>query len=256
MDVTQLARRVRAVTPARIFVGRIGTSYGTAQLLALRADHAAARDAVTANLTLTSGPLAPLAERYGLFAVDSAADDRTQYLRRPDRGRRLSSIARDTITARCPHDTDLQVVIGDGLSAAAIEAQVPGLLPLLLDAADQAGWSIGQTFAVNHCRVGIMNDVGEILHPKAVVLLIGERPGLATAQSMSAYLAWRPRAHHTDADRNLLSNIHPRGIAHPDAVSRIIALIRAMRATGASGITLKEPDRRGPLDSDSVGTAP
>jgi ethanolamine ammonia-lyase small subunit len=237
---TALERRVRAVTPARLFLGRSGTSYRTADQLTLRADHAAAQDAVHAALDLESGPLAPLVERFGLFAVESAAGDRATYLRRPDLGRALSPAARDEVTRRCPPGADLQVVIGDGLSVAAVDAQVPALLPALLDAAREAGWSVGQVFAVRNARVGLLNQIGELLDPGVVVLLIGERPGLVTAQSLSAYLAWRPRPGHTDADRNLISNIHPRGVDVPSAVARILALATAMRTAGTSGVLVKE----------------
>lgn len=235
-----LERRVQAVTPARLFLGRSGTSYRTSDQLTLRADHAAAQDAVHAALDLETGPLAPLVDSLGLFAVDSAAGDRSTYLRRPDLGRALSTEARAEVARRCPRGADLQVVIGDGLSVAAVDAQVPALLPALLDAAREAGWSLGQTFIVRNARVGLLNTIGELLDPGVVVLLIGERPGLVTAQSLSAYLAWRPRPGHTDADRNLISNIHPRGVDVPSAVARILALATALRAAGTSGVLIKE----------------
>uniref|UniRef100_UPI0021C1184B ethanolamine ammonia-lyase subunit EutC n=1 Tax=Frankia tisae TaxID=2950104 RepID=UPI0021C1184B len=241
VDLAALAERVRAVTPARVFVGRTGTSYRTANLLALRADHAAARDAVDAELNLTGPALAATTERFDLFAVHSAAADRAEYLRRPDLGRRLSDEGRAQVAARCPPGADLQVVLGDGLSAAAVDAQVPALLPALLTAAAEAGWSIGQPFAVRQCRVGIMNEIGDLLHPTVIVLLIGERPGLATAESLSAYLAHRPRSGQTDADRNLLSNIHRRGLAPAQAVARITGLAQAMRTAGTGGVSVKEP---------------
>lgn len=234
------ARRVRAVTPARLFLGRSGTSLRTADQLTLRADHAAAQDAVHAALDLQNGPLAPLVDRFGLFAVDSAAPDRPAYLRRPDLGRRLSRDGSAEVTRRCPRGADLQVVVGDGLSVAAVDAQVPALLPALLDAAREAGWSVGQVFVVRNARVGLLNEIGELLDPAAAVLLIGERPGLATAESLSAYLAWRPRPGHTDADRNLISNIHTRGVDIPQAVTRILALATAMRAANTSGVLVKE----------------
>ncbi|WP_307875294.1 ethanolamine ammonia-lyase subunit EutC [Frankia nepalensis] len=237
--------RVRTVTPARLFLGRSGTSYRTADQLTLRADHAAAQDAVHAMLDLESGPLAPLVDQFGLFAVDSAAADRATYLRRPDLGRALSPEGRAEVTRRCPRGADLQVVVGDGLSVAAVDAQVPKLLPALLDTAREAGRSVGQVFAVRNARVGLLNEIGELLDPAAVVLLIGERPGLVTAESLSAYVAWRPRPGHTDADRNLISNIHARGVDIPAAVARILALTESMRAAGTSGVLIKE-DHEGP----------
>jgi ethanolamine ammonia-lyase small subunit len=132
------------------------------------------------------------------------------------------------------------VVIGDGLSATAVAAQAPGLLDGLHEAARSRGWSFGRPFLVRHCRVGVMNDVGDLLSPGVVVLLIGERPGLATAESLSAYMAYRPRGGHTDADRNLVSNIHARGVSLDEAARRITALAEQFRALGRGGVTVKE----------------
>src|SRR6185369_2497028 len=126
------------------------------------------------------------------------------------------------------------------LSAAAVVAQVPGLLPLLEEQAVRRGWRFGRPFFVRYCRVGVMNEVGELLDAKVVVLLIGERPGLATAESLSAYMAFRPRAGHTDAQRNLVSNLHARGIRLDEAAWRIGALAERMRAAQTSGVSVKE----------------
>src|SRR5262249_52285147 len=140
----------------------------------------------------------------------------------------------------CPAAADVQVVIGDGLSVAAVVKQVPPLLPLLAEEVKAKGWTFGRPFAVRYCRVGVLNDVGELLDPSVVVLLIGERPGLATAESLSAYLAYRPRPGHTDAQRNLISNIHARGVSVEDAARRIVALAEKMRQRQTSGVTVKE----------------
>jgi ethanolamine ammonia-lyase small subunit len=134
----------------------------------------------------------------------------------------------------------LQVVIGDGLSAAAVVKQVPALLPLLEEGAARYGWSFGRPFLVRHCRVGVLNDVGDLLDPAVVVLLIGERPGLMTAESLSAYMAYRPRTGHTDAQRNLISNIHSRGVPHGEAARRVLALAEKMRRMEVSGVAVKE----------------
>jgi ethanolamine ammonia-lyase small subunit len=134
----------------------------------------------------------------------------------------------------------VQVAIGDGLSAAAVTAQVPGLLPLLDEDGRRRGWSFGRPFFIRHCRVGVLNDIGDILDPEVVILLIGERPGLATAESLSAYLAYRPRTGHTDAQRNLISNIHARGVGHPEAARRIMGLAEQMRRRQMSGFSVKE----------------
>lgn len=227
-------------TPARILVGAAGASYRTATQLELRRDHAAARDAVRREIDLHGDLGTDVVERFRLFLVDSACRDKDEYLLRPDLGRRLSEQARERVRAACARGADLQVVIGDGLSVAAVATQVAGLLDPLAAAARERGWSFGQPFVVRYCRVGVMNEVGALLEPLVLVLLIGERPGLRTAESLSAYLAYRPRPGHTDAERNLVCNIHAGGVASADAVARIVALAERMRAAGASGVTVKE----------------
>ena len=238
-DLPDLLAAVRARTPARLLVGRAGAGYRTATLLDLRRDHAAARDAVQTDFDLAElGP--DLVARFDLFAVQTQATSKEDYLLRPDRGRRLGATARGEVTRRCRAGADLQVLIGDGLSAAAVVAQVPALMPLLAAGAEARGWSFGQPVVVRYCRVGVLNDIGELLDPAVVVLLIGERPGLATAESLSAYMAFRPRPGHTDAQRNLISNIHARGVSHAEAARRMLALTEQMMRLRASGVEIKE----------------
>src|SRR5262245_34890938 len=173
----RLVEMVRARTPARILVGRTGPAYRTATQLELRQDHAAAVDEVRAELDLARDFGPEFVVRWGLFEVQTRARDKAEYLLRPDLGRRLDDAARAEVVRPCPAGSDLQVVIGDGLSVAAVATQVPPLLPLLEEGARQRGWGFGRPFVVRHCRVGILNDIGELLDPAAVVLLIGERPG-------------------------------------------------------------------------------
>lgn len=227
-------------TPARLWAGRSGVSYRTPTLLELRRDHAAAVDAVQAELDLHRDFGAEFVRQLGLFEVATEAASKASFLARPDLGRRLNAAAKNTIQRCCPRGADLQIVIGDGLSATAVAVQVPTLLPLLLDAAANRGWRVGQPFVVRHCRVGVLNDVGEQLDPQVVVLLIGERPGLATAESLSAYLAFRPRPGDTDARRNLISNIHAAGVPHNEAVERILSLAEQLRTQQRSGVEVKE----------------
>lgn len=243
---------VRELTPARLYLGRAGTSYPTNALLALRADHAAARDAVRA----------PLPRDFDLgvgefITAQSRAESLHQYLRRPDLGRRLSDVSRDAIAAQCRRGADVQVVVGDGLSSAAVRTQVPKLLPVLVEQCGRRGWRVGTPILVRHCRVGVMNDVGDLLAPKVVVLLIGERPGLATAESLSAYFAYRPHAGDTDAARNLISNIHDAGVRIPDAVARTLAFINVLMEHKQSGVDIKEPPSAPALThTDSRGSDP
>jgi ethanolamine ammonia-lyase small subunit len=239
-DWSEAIQAIRARTPARILVGRSGPAYPTATQLELRQDHAVALDAVHTELNLERDFGRELIERWQLFEVRSQARDKIEYLMRPDLGRRLDEASRYEIIRRCPPKADLQVVIGDGLSAAAVVTQVPRLLPLLEQQSKKQGWNFGQTFVLRYCRVGILNEIGEILAPEVVVLLIGERPGLATAVSLSAYLAYRPRAGHTDAQRNLISNIHDRGVRPEIAAERVTALAARMRQLQISGINVKE----------------
>ena len=141
---------------------------------------------------------------------------------------------------QCPTSIDLQIVIGDGLSAAAVITQVPLLMEALEQGARERGWRFGQPFVIHYCRVGILNDIGELLNPAVVVLLIGERPGLATAESLSAYMAYRPHAGHTDAERNLISNIHARGVTPAAAAVRILRLAACVMRSRLSGVAVKE----------------
>jgi len=229
-DVPELVRQAIARTPARLLAGRAGPGYRTGTALKLREDHAAARDAVHAELELAGE----------FVTLQTRAASKAEYLMRPDLGRQLGAEARARLRELCPAGADLQVVIGDGLSATAVAAQVPPLLPLLEREAAARGWVFGRPFVVRHCRVGVMNDVGELLGPAVVVLLIGERPGLATAESLSAYLAYRPRAGHTDANRNLISNIHARGVSPEDAARRIATLAETMMRCKGSGVGVRE----------------
>ena len=233
---SELIQRVRVRTPARILVERAGASYRTGTQLTLRADHAAALDAVRADLDIGCDFSLEFVKSRRLFQVQTLAASKQEFLLRPDLGRKLSEAAREAIVGRCATQADVQIVIGDGLSARAVTTQVPFLLPALEELIGQQGWSLGQTFAVRYCRVGLINEIGEILSPKVVVLLIGERPGLATSESLSAYLGYRPCSGHTDAQRNLISNIHSRGIPPAAAAEKIVELVRLLMRCQSSGI--------------------
>ena len=177
---------------------------------------------------------------WGLFEVATLAGTKSEYLLRPELGRLLSEQAKDELRKRCVGGAELQVAIADGLSAMAVRAQVPALLPLLKAEATRRGWRFGQPFLIRHGRVGVLNDIGDALEPQVVVLLIGERPGLATAESLSAYMAFRPRSGHDDSHRNLISNIHSRGVSSEEGAGRIARLAELMIARGASGVGVKE----------------
>jgi ethanolamine ammonia-lyase small subunit len=239
-DWPEIVRQVRARTPARLLLGRAGAAYRTDTQLDLRAAHAAARDAVRVELDLDKHYGAAFAAQFGLFEVTTMAASKQEYLLRPDLGRQFSAESRSRILRHCYGGPDLQVVLGDGLSVTAAALQGPAVFPLLEAGAKARNWSVGQLFAIRHCRVGILNEIGELLDPKVVVLLIGERPGLATAESLSAYMAYRPEKHHTDANRNLISNIHSRGLNPQQAAARILNFAARMMGTHTSGCQLPE----------------
>lgn len=236
----ELIEKVRARTPARVLVDRAGAAYRTKTQLELREAHAAARDAVRTEFDLERDLGAAFVQQWKLFAVSTMAATKDEYLLRPDLGRQLNEDGRKMVLQRCPQQADLQVVIGDGLSVTAVRTQLPQLLPLIVNKAQARGWRMGHSFAVQYCRVGVMNMVGDLLHPKVVALLIGERPGLATAESLSAYMAYQPGAGHNDSQRNLISNIHARGVTAELAANRIMDLVSQMMQRQISGVQLKE----------------
>ena len=236
----EIVSKIRARTPARLLVGRSGAAYRTGTQLELRQAHAAARDAVRAELEMEKQFGADFIKQWQLFEVCTQANSKDEYLLRPDLGRSFSEASRSELLGRCSPGNDLQIAIGDGLSVTAVSAQVPALLPLLYEGSEKRGWSAGQAFVIRHCRVGILNEIGELLTPGVAVLLIGERPGLATAESLSAYMAYRPQKCHTDADRNLISNIHARGVSPSAAAARILNLAAQMMTAKSSGSRIKE----------------
>ena len=239
-DLPEIIKQVRARTPARLLAGRSGAAYRTNTQLELREAHAAARDAVRAELNVSADLGDNFVQNWNLFEVCSRAATKDEYLLHPDLGRHLNDASRAEVSKRSTRDNDLQIVIGDGLSVTAVARQVRQLLPLLYEGAQARNWSVGGTFVIRHCRVGILNEIGELLGPTVAVLLIGERPGLATAESLSAYMAYRPKAADTDTNRNLISNIHGRGVSTEQAATRILNLAAAMMKSHNSGYQLRE----------------
>jgi ethanolamine ammonia-lyase small subunit len=241
----EIVRNIRARTPARIFVSR-GATYSTGMQLELRDARASAVDAVWSEFDLERDFPAEFVRRSGLFEVSTQAETKSQFLLRPDLGRKLSAEGEQLVVQQCVKGPDVQIVIGDGLSGAALSGQVPALFPLLVERARANGWSVGASFVVRHCRVGVMNHVGDLLSPRVIVLLIGERPGLATSASLSAYMAYTPRSGQTDADRNLVSNIQAHGVGTENAADRIASLVSQMMTMERSGTSLKEDSMRLP----------
>ncbi|SNQ48567.1 Ethanolamine ammonia-lyase light chain [Frankia canadensis] len=227
-------------TPARLFLGSAGTSYRTADLLRLRVDHALAKDALAAVVDVDHPALREVAGRWGLIDVATQARSHREYLLRPDLGRRLDADGVTRIRRTATRGADLQVVLGDGLSPEALAVSGPAVVAGLRAGAVGMGWSFATPVFVRRARVGVLNDIGVHTACRVAILLIGERPGLRTRRSLSAYLAFRPRAGDTDAERNLVCNISPHGVSVRAAVERITSLMADLVAAGASGFTVKE----------------
>ena len=224
-----------ASTTARLGVGRAGPRYNTFALLLCQGDYAITQDALMRDVDQ------PVLDDLDLFTVHTnITGGKHEYLLRPDLGRQLSAAARQTLYAQCIPSPNIQLVVGDGLSATAVEANVRVMLPALRQSAEAVGLSVGTPFFIKYCRVGVLNDIGEVLKPDVVILLIGERPGLGRAASLSAYMAYRPKAGDTDADRDVVSNIFANGGTDPFAgVACIIELAQKMMQYQASGVKLK-----------------
>ncbi|MBV9247848.1 MAG: ethanolamine ammonia-lyase subunit EutC [Acetobacteraceae bacterium] len=221
-------------TPARVALGRAGNGLPTAAHLAFQAAHAAARDAVHASLDVAALRRELSALELPSFAMHSEAADRQVYLLRPDLGRRLRCADRARLPA-CPGA--FLFVICDGLSATAAQRHAA---PFLAHAAPAIGGPIAPIVIAEQGRVALGDDVGEAIGAEAVAVLIGERPGLTSADSLGVYLTWQPRRGRTDAERNCISNIRPNGLPPREAAARLIWLVGAMRRLRLSGVVLKD----------------
>lgn len=250
---------LRQFTDARIALGRSGVSLPTAPQLAFQLAHAQARDAVHRGLDV-----ARLAD--GLAAawpdapppcvlLHSAAADRSQYLQRPDLGRRLDAaslevlsqlyrpVFADDVVQDRPYD--LALVVADGLSALAIEQNAAPFLYALHQRLAGEGWRVAPLCIAQQARVAIGDDIGQALGAKAVVVLIGERPGLSSPDSMGLYLTWMPRVGLSDASRNCISNVRPAGLAYEDAAFKLHYLLTQARQRQLSGVALKDETEGG-----------
>jgi ethanolamine ammonia-lyase small subunit len=239
---------LRELTPARVALGRAGASLPTRALLAFTLDHARARDAVHAAFDV-SGLISGL---HGLglaaFEVKSRAGSRKDYLARPDLGRMLDPVSQQLLAGRNNGPCRLAVVIGDGLSPMAVNAHAIELVRCLMARLADEGIEIGHAVVASGARVALGDEIGAILGARMVVMLIGERPGLSTPDSLGAYLTYRPRSGLTDAGRNCVSNIHGAGLGYDEAASKIAWLSREGLAREVTGVALK--------DESGAGTTP
>ena len=225
---------LRAMTSARVALGRSGAALPTAPLLAFQRDHALARDAVHAPFD--PARIAVALEPRPVLAVASEAPDRATYLRRPDLGRRLDA---ESAARLSPGAWDLVIVIGDGLSAPAVHAHAgPVALRLIERLAD---WRVAPIVLARMARVALGDEIGVRLGARMVVVLIGERPGLSAADSLGVYLTWAPAPGRRDSERNCVSNIRPpHGLGYDAAADTLAWLIRAAGRLKITGVGLKD----------------
>jgi ethanolamine ammonia-lyase small subunit len=232
---------LRSFTEARIGLGRSGHSLPTREVLKFSMAHARARDAVTTAIDWT--PVEAGLEKLGLTSVriESAAPDRDTYLRRPDLGRRLSPDSRQrlaTLSGGTPKD--LLIVVGDGLSSTGVTLNAVPTIAALLPFAKKHGWNLAPVALATQARVALGDGAGEFLGARAVLMLIGERPGLTSPDSLGAYLTWEPRVGRNDGERNCISNIRNGGLSAEEAAFKAAWLLREAFQRRLTGVQLKD----------------
>ncbi len=241
-----LDARLRLLTPARVALGRTGVSQRIGDVLAFQLAHAQARDAVNARLepaALSASVNKILAQTHSsaVLRLHSAAPDRATYLRRPDLGRRLDDSSRQLLVAQSPAPCDLAIIVADGLSALAVERHVPPLLAGLLP--QLTAWHIGPVCVVEQARVAIGDEIAGLLAAELSVVLIGERPGLSSPDSLGAYITWQPRPGRTDAERNCISNIRSEGLSYLEAAQQLLTCLANARRHRLTGVALQQAGR-------------
>ena len=224
---------MKAKTPARLGIGRAGTRYKTETVLRFRADHAAAQDAVFSYVD------EEFIKENNMFAVETLCKDKDEYLTRPDLGRKFSPETINNIKSKFGTNQKVLILVGDGLSSAAIEANLKDCVPAIKQGLKMYGIDSSEILFVKHCRVGAMDHLGEELGCEVICMLVGERPGSVTAESMSAYIAYKPYIGMAEAKRTVISNIHKGGTTAVEAGAHIAELIKTMLDKKASGIDLK-----------------
>lgn len=229
-----IANRLRAMTPARVGLGRSGVSQLSRDVLEFQKCHALARDAVHARLDVEALAAEVGGSGMAVVRLRSAAADRAIYLQRPDLGRMLEEGSRARLAGRAERGCDVLFVIADGLSATAVQRHVAPLLERLLPRL--GGKNVGPLCVVEQGRVAVGDGIGEALGARLGVVLIGERPGLSSPDSLGAYLTWAPRVGRTDAERLCISNIRPEGLGYDAAAEQLERAVAEALERGATGV--------------------
>ena len=230
-------KRLKLRTPARLGCGRAGPRYKTLTMLRFRADHAAAQDAVFSQMPEDFG------EKNGLVSVKTKCESKDMYLTRPDLGRGFDEENAAIIRKELPKNPKVQIVIGDGLSSAAILHNVMDCMQAIRDGLKVQGIELGKTLFVRYCRVGAGDAVGDLIGCEVVCVLVGERPGLVTDKSMSAYITYKPHTGISEASRTVVSNIHDGGTPAAEAGAHVAELIGKILKKKVSGVGLHLEDR-------------
>ncbi len=224
---------MKAKTPARLGVGKAGARYKTITMLRVRADHAAAQDAVFNDVS------EDFVKKNNFVFVKTLCKDKDEYLTRPDLGRRFPPEELEVIKKTCGNNPKVLIIVGDGLSSSAIEANVEDAIPAIKQGLQMYGITVPPILFIKYARVGAMDAIGEVTGADVICMLVGERPGLVTAESMSAYIAYKPKHGLPEAKRTVISNIHKGGTTAVEAGAHAAELIKTMLDKKASGIDLK-----------------
>lgn len=228
--------QLKALTPSRIITGRTGTRYLTKSYLGLRADHAIALDAVESQIA--DG----WAEKQGWLALRTRAKDHAEFLLHPDQGRRLDDASRQRCEKDAERGLDVQLIAGDGLSANALRLNGPALLTALHKHLTAAGFRVGKPLFVKFARIGVQDEIGVITQAKSTVIIVGERPGLGTGDSLSIYTAFGPKLGQDNSEKDCISNVRDLGFVPERAAARCASLMKETFAAGGGGVKLTGGD--------------
>lgn len=229
---------IKAATPSRVATGRTGTRYLTESYLGLRADHAIAIDAVESELDEA------WATERGWLALHSRATDHQDHLLHPDRGRRLDDASRAKAEKDAARGTDVQIIAGDGLSAVALEENGPPLVEALSKTLPAAGFVVGPPIFVKYARIGVQDEIGVLTGAKATLIIVGERPGLGTGDSLSIYTAYGPKLGQDNSEKDCISNVRAMGFVPERAAERCAELFTRTFAAGGGGVRLIQDGAR------------